>query len=85
MTPLMIGNSEAEVSSRIDLNHAVFPGLPTDSSSWQASGMVGGSVDQVRSQISKLRNFGLNKIIFEHLNVDDVDVLELTAEALISQ
>jgi hypothetical protein len=47
--------------------------------------MVGGSVDQVRSQISKLRNFGLDKIIFEHLNVDDVDVLELTAEALISQ
>lgn len=85
MTPLMIGNSEAEVISRIDLNHAVFPGLPADSSSWQASGMVGGSVDQVRSQISKLRNFGLDKIIFEHLNVDDVDVLELTAEALISQ
>ena len=85
MTPLLIGVNEAEVASRIALNHEVFPGLPADSLGWQASGMVGGTVEQVRGQMETLRSLGLNKIIFEHLNVNDVDVLELAAEVLIEK
>ena len=84
MTPLVIGRDEEDVKRCIERHRAVFPGLPSDPDEWRASGFLGGTLDEVRQHVQRLAEVGVERVIFEFNDVDDVRALELVAEELSS-
>ncbi|HAN70569.1 MAG TPA: hypothetical protein DCQ36_03140 [Actinobacteria bacterium] len=79
MTPLIVGRDEAEVGSRIDRHREIFSGLPEDAGAWRASGMLGGTVEEIREQLSRLESAGVGRVIFEFNDVTDLAALDLLA------
>jgi alkanesulfonate monooxygenase SsuD/methylene tetrahydromethanopterin reductase-like flavin-dependent oxidoreductase (luciferase family) len=80
MTPLLLGRNEADVELRLAAHRRVFPGLPESIAAWRASGMPGGTISEFREQVQLWSQMGVQRIIFEHNDVDDLAVLELLAE-----
>ncbi len=77
MTPLVIGRNEQDVNRRIARHRDVFAGLPADAQEWRTTGFFGGTLQEVREQIYRLEAVGIERIIFEHNDVHDVQALEL--------
>lgn len=82
MTPLVIGRDEEDLSRCIDRHREVFPGLPTTPKEWRASGFLGGTLEEVRRQVERLTAAGVERLIFEFNDVEDVRALEFVAEEL---
>lgn len=82
MTPLVIGRDEGGFARCIDRHREVFSGLPTTPEEWRASGFLGGTVEEVRLQVERLTSAGVQRLIFEFNDVDDVHALELVADEL---
>lgn len=82
MTPLILGRDVDEVNRCIARHREVFAGLPQDLDEWRASGFLGGTVAETREQLARLQEVGVNRIIFEFNDVDDVATLELAVEEL---
>jgi alkanesulfonate monooxygenase SsuD/methylene tetrahydromethanopterin reductase-like flavin-dependent oxidoreductase (luciferase family) len=82
MTPLILGRDVDEVNRCIARHREVFSGLPRDLEEWRASGFLGGTVAETRGQLEQLQEAGVNRIIFEFNDVNDVATLELAAGEL---
>ncbi len=82
MTPLILGRDTDEVNRCITRHRDVFPGLPGNLEEWRASGFLGGTVSETRMQIEQLQESGVDRIVFEFNDVDDIENLELAREQL---
>lgn len=80
MTPLLVGRTTADVERRILANRQVFSSLPADLEAWRASGFPGGTVDELIDQVQAWGELGVERIIFEHNDPTDLDVLDLLAQ-----
>ena len=80
MTPLLLGRTQSEVENRLAAHRQVFSGLPATLADWRASGMPGGTLAEFSEQVALWSSMGVERIIFEHNVVGDLDLLELLGE-----
>jgi alkanesulfonate monooxygenase SsuD/methylene tetrahydromethanopterin reductase-like flavin-dependent oxidoreductase (luciferase family) len=83
MIPFVIDMDEAGVQDRIDAHRLMFPGLPRDIEAWQAAGFVGGSPQEITSQLTAFAESGIERFMLQHNDLDDLASLELLAEEVL--
>ena len=79
MMPYIAGRDEREIQARIDAQRATFPGLPGDLAAWHKAGFLGGTPAQLIEHLQAYVDAGASRFMLQHLNLDDLDTLELLA------
>jgi alkanesulfonate monooxygenase SsuD/methylene tetrahydromethanopterin reductase-like flavin-dependent oxidoreductase (luciferase family) len=79
MVPCATGRDSAEVAKRIAGMRAVFPALPADEAAWHAASFLAGSPERVVADLKAWKQAGLQRVLLQSLDQDDVAGLELFA------
>lgn len=80
MTPLLVGRSTADLERRLAANARTFGSLPSDMGAWRASGFPGGLVGELVEQLGAWSELGIERVIFEHNDPDDLEALDILVE-----
>jgi len=79
MIPLAIGRDSAEVDRRVAKARAVFPALPDGQAAWRAAGFLAGPPAQVLADLDKWKAAGMQRVLLQMLDQEDIGALELFA------
>ena len=79
MIPLAIGRDAAEVARRVANARAIFPALPDGEAAWRAAGFLAGSPAQVVEDLKRWDEGGLQRVLLQMLDQEDIGALELFA------
>jgi alkanesulfonate monooxygenase SsuD/methylene tetrahydromethanopterin reductase-like flavin-dependent oxidoreductase (luciferase family) len=79
MVPLAIGRDSREVARRIATAREIFPALPEDAAAWRAAAFLAGPPDIVLADLRQWRAAGLQRVLLQMLDQDDLAALELFA------
>jgi len=85
MIPLAIGRDRAEVARRIAAARAVFPALPVDEAAWRASSFLAGSPRDVIDALKTWEAAGVERVMLQMLDQEDLPALELFANTVLPQ
>jgi alkanesulfonate monooxygenase SsuD/methylene tetrahydromethanopterin reductase-like flavin-dependent oxidoreductase (luciferase family) len=85
MIPLAIGRDTAEIARRIANARAVFPALPDGEAAWRAAGFLAGPPAQVLADLDKWKAVGMQRVLLQMLDQDDIGALELFAKDVLSR
>jgi F420-dependent oxidoreductase-like protein len=80
MIPLAIGRDTAEIARRIANARAVFPALPDGEAAWRAAGFLAGPPAQVIADLDKWKAAGMQRVLLQMLDQEDIGALELFAK-----
>jgi F420-dependent oxidoreductase-like protein len=80
MIPLAIGRDTAEIARRIANARAVFPALPDGEAAWRAAGFLAGPPAQVLADLDKWKAAGMQRVLLQMLDQEDIAALELFAK-----
>jgi alkanesulfonate monooxygenase SsuD/methylene tetrahydromethanopterin reductase-like flavin-dependent oxidoreductase (luciferase family) len=83
MVPMAIGQSPAEVAQRIAAARANFPSLPEDSEGWRAASFLAGSPEHITETLRAWEEAGLQRVLLQMLDMDDIAALELFARSVL--
>jgi alkanesulfonate monooxygenase SsuD/methylene tetrahydromethanopterin reductase-like flavin-dependent oxidoreductase (luciferase family) len=83
MVPMAIGESPAEVALRIGTTRAIFPSLPEDGDGWQAASFLVGSPEDITSALLAWEAAGVQRVLLQMLDQDDIPALELFARTVL--
>lgn len=79
MVPLAIGRDAAEVARRVANARTVFPALPDGEAAWRAAGFLAGTPTQVVEDLQRWDGVGMQRVLLQMLDQDDIGALELFA------
>lgn len=79
MIPLAIGRDTAEVARRVANARAIFPALPDGEAAWRAAGFLAGPPAQVLADLDRWKAAGMQRILLQMLDQEDIGALELFA------
>ena len=79
MIPCAIGRDPAEVVRRIAAVRAIFPALPADEAAWHAASFLAGSPARIVDDLQKWKAAGLQRVMLQTLDQEDIPGLELFA------
>ena len=83
MVPLAIGQDAADVARRIAEARAAFPSLPEDEAGWRAASFLAGSPDAVVESLKQWEAAGLQRVLLQMLDQEDIAALELFSRAVL--
>ncbi len=83
MVPLAIGRDAAEVARRIAAARVIFPALPESEDRWRAVGFLAGSPAAVVEQLGAWAEVGVQRVLLQMLDQEDIAALELFARAVL--
>ncbi|HUG38214.1 MAG TPA: hypothetical protein VML54_14750, partial [Candidatus Limnocylindrales bacterium] len=83
MVPLAIGQDSADVARRIAEARAAFPALPADEAGWRAASFLAGSPDAVVESLKQWEAAGLQRVLLQMLDQEDIAALELFSRAVL--
>ena len=83
MIPFAIGRDAAEVARRIAAARASFPSLPPDEAAWRAAGFLAGPAESVIAALAEWKAAGMQRILLQTLDQEDIAALELFARAVL--
>ena len=83
MIPLAIGRDAAEVARRVANARAIFPALPDGEAAWRAAGFLAGSPAQVVEDLKRWDGAGLQRVLLQMLDQEDIGALELFAREVL--
>ena len=83
MIPLAIGRDSAEVDRRVAKARAVFPALPDGQAAWRAAGFLAGSPGQVIEDLQRWDGAGMQRVLLQMLDQEDIGALELFAREVL--
>ena len=78
MTGLIFGRDDAELERRITARNLSFDDL-------RSRGLVVGTPSQIVDQLGQLASAGVQRVMLQWLNLDDLDGLERLAEGVLPQ
>jgi F420-dependent oxidoreductase-like protein len=79
MIPVAIGRTAAEVDARRAKIAATFPRMPLDEAGWRAAAFLHGSPAQVAEDLARWRDLGIQRVMFQMLDQEDMAAIELIA------
>jgi F420-dependent oxidoreductase-like protein len=79
MVPCAIGRDASEVAGRIANMRAIFPALPADEAAWHAASFLAGSPERVIADLKAWKQAGLQRVMLQTLDQEDIPGLELFA------
>jgi F420-dependent oxidoreductase-like protein len=80
MVALAIGRDPAEVARRIAAAHQIFPSLPESVADWRTMGFLVGTPVEVVEQLGKWEEVGVQRVVLQMFDQEDVGALELFAQ-----
>ena len=83
MVPMAIGHHSAEVARRIDAARGYFPALPADEAAWNAASFLAGTPEHIIARLEAWRAAGLQRVLLQMLDQEDIPALELFAEKVL--
>ena len=83
MAPIVIGRTRAEVAARLARGREWFPRVPESEAEWRAQSFLFGSVDEVVRDLRRWQGLGVQAVMFQCLDIDDLVALELIAREVI--
>ena len=83
MIPLAIGRDRAEVARRVANARAIFPALPDGEAAWRAAGFLAGTPAQVVEDLERWDGAGLQRVLLQMLDQEDIGALELFAREVL--
>jgi alkanesulfonate monooxygenase SsuD/methylene tetrahydromethanopterin reductase-like flavin-dependent oxidoreductase (luciferase family) len=83
MVPIVIGRSRAEVASRLARGRTWFPRVPEHEAEWRAQSFLIGSVEEVVRDLRRWQSLGVQRVMLQCLDIDDLAALELVAREVI--
>lgn len=83
MIPVVIGRSAAEVTARHARVREIFPRVPEDEAGWQAAGFLHGSPDAVVRELRRWQAAGVQRVMLQMLDMDDLPAMELIAREVL--
>jgi len=83
MVPMAIGQDPAEVARRIAAARASFPSLPEDSEAWRTASFLAGSPEHIAEALRTWEEAGLQRVLLQMLDMDDIAALELFARTVL--
>jgi F420-dependent oxidoreductase-like protein len=83
MVPLAIGRDTAEVARRVAGARATFPALPDGEAAWRAAGFLAGPPAQVLADLDRWKAAGMQRILLQMLDQEDIAALELFARTVL--
>ena len=83
MVPIVIGRTRAEVAARLARGRAWFPRVPEHEPEWRAQSFLFGSVDEVVRDLRRWQGLGVQRVMLQCLDIDDLAALELVAREVI--
>jgi F420-dependent oxidoreductase-like protein len=79
MVPCAIGRDASEVAKRIAAMRVAFPALPGDEAAWHAASFLAGSPERVAADLKAWKQAGLQRVLLQSLDQEDIAGLELFA------
>jgi alkanesulfonate monooxygenase SsuD/methylene tetrahydromethanopterin reductase-like flavin-dependent oxidoreductase (luciferase family) len=83
MIPLAIGRNNADIARRVANARAVFPALPDGEAAWRAAGFLAGPPSQVLADLDKWKAVGMERVLLQILDQEDIEALELFAKEVL--
>ena len=83
MAPIVIGRTRAEVAARLARGREWFPRVPESEAEWRAQSFLFGSVDEVVRDLRRWQGLGVQAVMLQCLDVDDLAAVELIAREVI--
>ena len=83
MIPFALGRDSGEVARRIAAARTSFPSLPPDEAAWRAAGFLAGPAESVIAALAEWKGAGMQRILLQTLDQEDVGALELFARAVL--
>jgi alkanesulfonate monooxygenase SsuD/methylene tetrahydromethanopterin reductase-like flavin-dependent oxidoreductase (luciferase family) len=85
MVPCAVGRDRSEVVRRIAAMRASFPALPEDETGWRAASFLAGSPDDVAAYLAAWAKAGLQRVLLQTLDQEDIAGLTLFARDVMPQ
>ncbi len=85
MVPIIVGQSAADVLIRRRKACSIFPRLPGDEASWRAAGFLYGSIDRVVRDLKRWEELGIQRLMLQLIDQDDLEVIELIARHVLPE
>ena len=83
MVPIVVGRTRAEVAARLARGREWFPRVPEGETEWRAQSFLFGSVDEVVRDLRRWHALGVQRVMLQCLDVDDLGAIELIAREVI--
>jgi alkanesulfonate monooxygenase SsuD/methylene tetrahydromethanopterin reductase-like flavin-dependent oxidoreductase (luciferase family) len=83
MVPLAIGRTAAEADGRRRNACAILPRLPQEAAEWRAAGFLHGTPDEVVRELRRWETLGLNRVMLQMLDQEDLAALDLFAREVL--
>jgi alkanesulfonate monooxygenase SsuD/methylene tetrahydromethanopterin reductase-like flavin-dependent oxidoreductase (luciferase family) len=83
MVPIVVGRTRAEVAARLARGREWFPRVPEAEAEWRAQSFLYGSVDEVVRDLRRWQALGVERVMLQCLDADDLDSIELIAREVI--
>jgi alkanesulfonate monooxygenase SsuD/methylene tetrahydromethanopterin reductase-like flavin-dependent oxidoreductase (luciferase family) len=83
MVPCAIGRDPSEVARRIATVREIFPALPGDEAGWHAASFLAGSPDRIAADLQAWKAAGLQRVMLQTLDQEDIPGLELFAREVV--
>jgi F420-dependent oxidoreductase-like protein len=83
MVPMAIGSDRADAARRIAGARAVFPAMPEDEAAWRKLGFLAGAPEDVWTSLLEWRAAGVERVLLQMLDQEDLGALELFARRVI--
>ena len=83
MAPIVIGRTRAEVAARLARGREWFPRVPDSEAEWRAQSFLYGSVDEVVRDLRRWHALGVQRVMLQCLDLDDLAAIELVAREVI--
>jgi alkanesulfonate monooxygenase SsuD/methylene tetrahydromethanopterin reductase-like flavin-dependent oxidoreductase (luciferase family) len=83
MVPVVIGRTRAEVAQRLARGREWFPRVPDSEAEWRAQSFLFGSVDEVVRDLRRWHALGIQRVMLQCLDADDLAAIELVAREVI--
>src|SRR4029450_998431 len=83
MSPLASGRNTAALARRVANARAVFPALPDGEAAWRAAGFLAGPPSQVLADLDKWKAVGMERVLLQMLDQEDIEALELFAKEVL--
>ena len=83
MAPIVIGRTRAEVAARLARGREWFPRVPEHEADWRTQSFLFGSVDEIVRDLLRWHALGVQGVMLQCLDPDDLAALELIAREVI--
>ena len=83
MVPIVIGRTRDEVRTRLARGRQWFSRVPEQEADWRAQSFLFGSVDEVVRDLRRWHGLGIQRVMLQCLDIDDLGAIELVAREVI--